>query len=1232
MRRCSRAALPGRPSRSSTTPALTSAPTRARRPTRTAACAQTPSPNACAPSTTPRRSWTRRQSTLPPASHGPKSTLGPARPGRRPMPSLAPCFRRSRRSRRRRERAPAARTTCLAASRAPFPPPQPRRSGQRASHSPSRTRHARSSTAWTRPCWIAIAGSELAMQLRESVEALAAFLGDIRPSMFSFVHCLSPNASGRGGGFDHATVRRCLKQDNILEAVRMHRQGYPSSAAFKDFAQRYRFLEPSLFSGDDAAFAKALLASPTADAEPSSYRFGEKAVFMRASCVSALERARDTRLAAFVVPLQARCRGYLGRKAFATLQERQLAASVIQRNVRIFVEVRQWPWWKLYNKIQSRKQIEGGDDAGAKAGAKGGLSDKERKALEERERALAAKNAELVAALNKERAAAAEALDRLDREASDRRLAERALNDIKGELSLAEATVDKLTSTNRRLTLDVERLTAELEEGSAEADVAMRQKMARVQKELDELKAKYQSESEEFARVSEAKRLAERQLSEARDEAESAKTAAAELKRRLAKAQTEADDLALRVEKEEARVAELEKKQRKFDNQLAEVSDRGSDERGLREALTREKDRLARQLEDLNAENEKLRADLSKEQSERRRLESELEDAVSGGGVDEKAVNDLKRAKRDLERQVGDLEEEVEELQSDLSTAQQAKQRVELALAQERKQFAADMEAKDEEFEESKHAMTRRLRALEEQVEEIEAEKNVATKLQRDAEKALSEAKNNLKERDATITKLKVALKKARIASGDTGALSRSASLAAGGGAGGSAPDAAAVKSLRAQVEDLEAALATAQKARTTAERECEDLREALSDAARAKSDADTKMNSLSKQLGELRAKMEEDDEEFAELVKRQSNNARQLTRTQEELAASKEQLDELEEKNSELQKKVNDLTRKLEDAESEGVPKSQADRLDRRVKELEEKIVWEQAERRRIEGKMERLEEAVEAAKGDTEREAKQTKALQEQLRAANRRAADLKDEIAALEAKLAVEQRQKNEAIAESEEVSGREERLKKELADARRRISQISKMDSDDDVLDATDEDALSDDVPTVSSRPRSRGSISRGSFSQSYTRTSTAARKTSIGGDDDDSPYEPSDEDKPATRRTTSLTKTKTVDSDEDKKTSTFKSKYADSDEDKKTSTFKSKYADSDEDKKTSTFKSKYADSDEDKKTSTFKSKYADSDEDKKTSTFKSKYADSDEDKKTSTFKSKYADSDEDKKTS
>lgn len=81
------------------------------------------------------------------------------------------------------------------------------------------------------------------------------------------------------------------------------------------------------------------------------YYFFLLQIFFRDGVLTVLEAQRDERLTGTITQLQARCRGYLSRKRLSQRKLQDLAVRCIQRNVRRFVAVRDWPWWRLLVRV-----------------------------------------------------------------------------------------------------------------------------------------------------------------------------------------------------------------------------------------------------------------------------------------------------------------------------------------------------------------------------------------------------------------------------------------------------------------------------------------------------------------------------------------------------------------------------------------------------------------------------------------------------------------------------------------------------------------------------------------------------------------------------------------------------------------------------------------------------------------------------------------------------------------
>jgi myosin heavy chain 6/7 len=79
---------------------------------------------------------------------------------------------------------------------------------------------------------------------------------------------------------------------------------------------------------------------------------GATKVFFKAGTLGQLEDMRDAALSKIIAALQGQIRGYMMKKEYKKMLETRLALSVLQRNCRKYLLLRNWPWWKLYTKVK----------------------------------------------------------------------------------------------------------------------------------------------------------------------------------------------------------------------------------------------------------------------------------------------------------------------------------------------------------------------------------------------------------------------------------------------------------------------------------------------------------------------------------------------------------------------------------------------------------------------------------------------------------------------------------------------------------------------------------------------------------------------------------------------------------------------------------------------------------------------------------------------------------------
>ncbi|KAG5835936.1 hypothetical protein ANANG_G00249290 [Anguilla anguilla] len=185
-------------------------------------------------------------------------------------------------------------------------------------------------------------------------ENLGKLMTNLRSTHPHFVRCLIPNESKTPGLMENFLVIHQLRCNGVLEGIRICRKGFPSRILYGDFKQRYKVLNASVIPEgqfiDNKKASEKLLGS--IDVDHTQYKFGHTKVFFKAGLLGTLEEMRDEKLATLVTMTQALCRGYLMRREFVKMMERRESIYSIQYNIRSFMNVKHWPWMKVYFKIK----------------------------------------------------------------------------------------------------------------------------------------------------------------------------------------------------------------------------------------------------------------------------------------------------------------------------------------------------------------------------------------------------------------------------------------------------------------------------------------------------------------------------------------------------------------------------------------------------------------------------------------------------------------------------------------------------------------------------------------------------------------------------------------------------------------------------------------------------------------------------------------------------------------
>ena len=233
---------------------------------------------------------------------------------------------------------------------------------------------------------------------RESLNKLMINLHSTSPH---FIRCIIPNELKQSGYIDAALVLNQLQCNGVLEGIRICRKGFPNRIIYSEFKQRYTILAPNAVpSGfvDGKIVADKVLAALNLDAN--EYRLGNTKVFFKAGVLGQLEDLRDDALTKIICRFQAFIRGYLMRKNYKKLQDQRVALSVIQRNIRKWLLLRNWQWWKLYLRVKPLLNIARAEDEMKKKEEEWAKTKEDLTKLQQRFKELEEQNVDLTRAKN----------------------------------------------------------------------------------------------------------------------------------------------------------------------------------------------------------------------------------------------------------------------------------------------------------------------------------------------------------------------------------------------------------------------------------------------------------------------------------------------------------------------------------------------------------------------------------------------------------------------------------------------------------------------------------------------------------------------------------------------------------------------------------------------------------------------------------------------------------------
>ncbi|KNZ77855.1 Myosin-11 [Termitomyces sp. J132] len=278
-------------------------------------------------------------------------------------------------------------------------------------------------------------------------EQLSSLMLQLKGTQPHFVRCIVPNSNKKPGRVDVPLVLDQLRCNGVLEGIRIARLGYPNRLPFVEFRQRYEILTPGVIPRGymDGREASRRMVNAL-ELDEAIYKIGTSKIFFKAGVLAELEERRDLLLYDLFSRLQATARMWTSRRQIKKVLNRAVAIQTIQRNARIYGDLRDWPWWQLYTKVRPLLAATRNDDELRKKEAELALikeraerDQMEKEALETLKMSLEADKRKVEDQLEAERALA------LDKDALLERSKKRE-GDLEDEVAALQTDLDELDS------------------------------------------------------------------------------------------------------------------------------------------------------------------------------------------------------------------------------------------------------------------------------------------------------------------------------------------------------------------------------------------------------------------------------------------------------------------------------------------------------------------------------------------------------------------------------------------------------------------------------------------------------------------------------------------------------------------------------------------------------------------------------------------------------------------
>ncbi|XP_071763121.1 myosin-7-like [Centroberyx gerrardi] len=609
------------------------------------------------------------------------------------------------------------------------------------------------------------------------------------------------------------------------------------------------------------------------------------------------------------------------------------------------------------------------------------------------------------------------------------------LEDLKRQLEEEVKAKNALAHAVQSARHDCDLLREQYEE-EQEAKAELQRGMSKANSEVAQWRTKYETDAiQRTEELEEAKKKLAQRLQDAEEAVEAVNAKCSSLEKTKHRLQNEIEDLMVDVERSNAAAAALDKKQRNFDKVLSEWKQKYEESQCELESSQKEARSLSTELFKLKNSYEESLDHLETMKRENKNLQEEISDLTEQLGDGGKTVHELEKVRKQLEQEKTEIQAALEEAEGSLEHEESKILRAQLEFNQIKADIERKLSEKDEEMEQSKKNMQRTIDTLHSSLEAETRSRNEALRLKKKMEGDLNEMEIQLSQANRQAAEAQKQLKSVHAHLKDA-QLQLDDSLRANDDL---KENIAIVERrnnlMQAELEELRSALEQTERGRKLAEQELLDVSERVQLLHSQNTSLINTKKKLESDTSQLQSEVEEALQECRNAEEKAKKAITDAAMMAEELKKEQDTSAHLERMKKNMEQTIKDLQHRLDEAEQIAMKggKKQLQKLETRVRELENEVEMEQRK-------------SSESVKGIRKYE-RRIKELTYQTEEDRKNLARLQDLVDKLQLKVKAYKRTAEEAEEQANVHLGKFRKLQHELDEAEERAdiaeSQVNKM---------------------------------------------------------------------------------------------------------------------------------------------------------------------------------------------